>query len=274
MKFRVTVCLPASSQDDPQAALAAALLPYDWNTDPLTGRPGDNPQGTWDWWHVSSHDNLVVRPEYDGDPRLVHEPTWPSGEPRPREPLRCDGGPRGLLDLAGMRAISVAEAEATWAVWERFAARHPPAEPLPVIAARYGAQPGVPSPALDRARRDHLAQPLVQALAQYAARGGDPHWPNSFLLHDPVADFGCGRREYVERLAAWAIPTYALLTLDGRWTDASGDWPFGVPVPEDGDRSGAVSADSADTDAYWRLADAYLRGLPADALMVQVLCHT
>lgn len=279
MKFTVTVCLPASAQGDPRAAVAAALRPYDWNTDPLTGRPGDNPRGTWDWWHISSYDNLVVLPEFDGDPRLVHEPTWPSGEPRPREPLRCDGGPRGLLDLEGMRAVSVAEAEATWAVWERFAAQHPPAEPLAAIAARVGARPDEVSPELARARSEHLAQPLVQALAQHAAHGNDPHWPNSFLLHDPVAEFACGRQEYVDRVAAWAVPTYALLRLDGQWADAGTGWPPQAPRPGGPNGSGGPNgmvfgSDGTAGEAYWLLADAYLRALPADALMVQVLCHS
>jgi hypothetical protein len=257
-KFRVTVSLPASAQGDPTAAIAAAMRPFDLNS----GEDGYNPQGEWDWWHIFSYDNMVVRPEHDGDARLIHQPTWLNGEFRSRGPLRCDGGPRALLDLEGMRAISAADAAATWAVWARFSAEHPPAEPLSAFLARYGVASNVRSPDMDRAKREHLAQPLVQALAQYAITGGDERYPNSFALEDPVAFFSCGEHDYVERAAAMAVPTFALLTLDGQWTDPFNASPLGHFHP-----------DESEAAAYWRLADAYLRGLAEDALIVQLLCH-
>ncbi|WP_033821122.1 hypothetical protein [Kitasatospora sp. MBT63] len=132
-------------------------------------------------------------------------------------------------------------------------------------------QPGRPArvrggcparPPADRAKREHLAQPLVQALAQYAIGGGDRHYPNSYLTQDPVALFACGERDFVERAAATAVPTYALLTLDGQWADPWNVRSLGTPRPEE-----------SEPDAYWRLADAYLRELPEDALIVQLLCH-
>ncbi len=261
-KFRVTVCLPSAALDDPVAAIAAAMRPFDMNIDPATGQEGYNERGEWDWYHMSSYDNLLVRPEYDGDPRLLHESVRPNGEPRPRGPLRCDGGPRGLLDLNRMRAISAAEASATWAVWARFSAEHPPAEPLSAFLGRHGATLEVPSPGLDRAKAEHLAQPLVQALAQYAITAGDAHYPNSFVMRDPVAMFSCGEHDFVENEAALAVPTFALLTLDGQWTDSWNAGPLGQFRP-----------DESEAAAYWRLADTYLRNLPEDVLMVQLLCH-
>ncbi|WP_327066576.1 hypothetical protein [Kitasatospora sp. NBC_01302] len=261
-KFRVTVTLPAAAQADPLAAIAEAMRPFDMNVDPATGGDGFNPQGEWDWWQISSYDNLVVLPAHDGDPRLIHQAVRPNGEPRPRGSLRCDGGPRGLLDLDGMRAISAADAAATWAVWARFAAQHPPAEPRSAFLARYGVDAEAASPDLERAKREHLAQPLVQALAQYAVTGGDEHYPNSFVMHDPVALFSGTEQEYVERAAAVAVPTTALLTLDGQWADQWNARPLGEVRPEE-----------SEGGAYWRLADAYLRGLPEDALLVQLLCH-
>lgn len=261
-KFRVTVSLPPSAQGDPIAAIAAAMRPFDMNVDPVTGEDGYNPQGEWDWWYISSYDNLVVRAGHAGDPRLIHEPTAANGELRPRGSLRCAGGPRGLLDLEGMRAISAASAAATWAVWARFSAEHPPAEPLSAFLVRYGVASNVRSPGMDRAKREHLAQPLVQALAQYAIAGGDRHYPNSLALEDPVALFSCGEHDYVERAAAMAVPTFALLTLDGQWTSPWNASPLGHFRPGESEAA-----------AYWRLADAYLRGLAEDVLLVQLLCH-
>ncbi|MFB7115523.1 hypothetical protein [Streptomyces sp. NPDC056190] len=261
-KFVVTVCLPPSSHTDPVTAVTTAMRPFDMNIDPATGEAGYNPHGKWDWWHIGSYDNLVSCPEFDGDPRLIHQPTWPNGEPRPRGRLRCDGGPSGLLDLDGMRALSAKHAAATWAVWARFASEHPPAEPLSAFFARHGVTPGVHSPAFDQAKSEHLAQPLVQALAQYAVNGGDPHYPNHLVLQDPVALFACGEHEYVMRAAAHAVPTYALLTLDGRWADADDPRVLGEPRP-----------DESDDEAYGRLADDHLRRLAEDTVMVQVRCH-
>ncbi|MHA6759044.1 hypothetical protein [Streptacidiphilus sp. PAMC 29251] len=211
---------------------------------------------------MSSYDNLVVRPEHDADSRLLYQPTQPNGAPRPRGPLRCDGAPRGLLDLDGMRAISAADAEATWVVWARLAAEHPPAEPLSAFLSRHGATANDRSPQADLAKRDHLAQPLVQALAQYAISGEDKHYPNMFATMDPVAQFACGREKYVERTAVFAVPTAVLLTLDGQWTATWNARPLGEFRPGESEAS-----------AYWRLADAYLRGLDDDVLIVQLLCH-
>ncbi|GAA2999150.1 hypothetical protein GCM10020229_09360 [Kitasatospora albolonga] len=225
-KFRVTVCLPAVAAGDPAAAIAAAMRPFDRNVDPATGGEGHNPHGEWDWYQLVS----------------------------------CAS--RGSLDLEGMRAASVAAAAATWAVWARFSAEHPPAEPLSALIDRHGADPDLPSPALDRAKAEHLAQPLVQALAQYAVTAGDPAYPNGFVLRDPVAVFAAGEQDYLESGTELAVRTAALLTLDGQWAD---QWTAG-PL-------GTVRPDESQAAAYWRLADDYLRGLPDDALLAELRCH-
>ncbi|MEV4556350.1 hypothetical protein AB0K51_05040 [Kitasatospora sp. NPDC049285] len=253
-KFRLTVTLPAAAQEDVVAAIGAALRPFDINDGP----DGYNPDGEWDWWAISGEPNLVARPECAADPRLIRQDAPSGGESGPR----CDGGPRGLLDLDAMRALHAASAAATWAVWARFAAEHPPAEPLSAILARHGVTSWGASPEREAARREHLAQPLVQALAQYAVTGGDPHYPNSLVTQDPVALFAGEEREFVDRQAAVAVPTYALLTLDGQWADPANPAPLGPVLPGESEAA-----------AYWRLADAYLRGLPEDVLLVQVLCH-
>ncbi len=83
----------------------------------------------------------------------------------------------------------------------------------------------------DRAqnKRDHLAQPLVQALAQHALKAGDEHYPVAMITLDPVAHFACGEREYLARATSSALPTYALLTTDGHWSDPENPTPWAHP---------------------------------------------
>jgi hypothetical protein len=51
-------------------------------------------------------------------------------------------------------------------------------------------------------------------------------------------------------LAARSVPGWALVTLNGEWTDAD-----------------------ADADGYWERANSYLDGLDAEAVVVDLLCH-
>ncbi|MBC3844498.1 hypothetical protein GXW82_43235 [Streptacidiphilus sp. 4-A2] len=183
------------------------MRPYDIRIDPETGKEGCNPFGEWDWWHMSSNDSLVALPPYDGDPRLLFEPSLPSGEVRPRGPLRCDGGPRGLLDFEGMRAAAAARAAATWAA-------------------------------------SHVDGPA------------DLHSPTE---EQPQASISGDRSAFIERAAVLAVPTYALITLDGRWADPLDPSP--------------LQEQASPEEDYWPLADRYLLGLPEDVLVVQLLCH-
>ncbi|MEU6854319.1 hypothetical protein ABZ901_30860 [Actinacidiphila alni] len=191
-RFTVTVCLAgAAVGGDPLAALTVAMRPYDDEAGPESF----NEDGAWDSWAPGSDDNFVVLPAYGGDPRLFHAPHRPDNPSRPRDPCRCDGAPRGLLDLERMRETYLAEARVQW-------------------ASGLGVEPG--------ATED----------------------------------------EHLRRAAVVAVPTQALLLLDGRWADPSRLGPLGAPDP----------GESAD-DAYWRLADAYLRALPDDAFVAQLRCH-
>lgn len=113
-KFRINVCLKPCATHEVNAALTAAMAPFDINL----SDDDFNPEGEWDWWRIDAGhgDRFAVKPEHDGDPRLIHADD-------DREPLRCDGGPRGLLDFAATRQQAVDRAHAgqqdeaaTWAV--------------------------------------------------------------------------------------------------------------------------------------------------------------
>jgi hypothetical protein len=238
MKFFVTVCVPAERGADVPDAVRELLAPYDMR---------DQPDGRWDWYTIRG--DLPVRPEYDGHPLLVHNPVWPNGEPRAREPLRCDGGPVRMLDVAARRAEVASLARARWRAWQELAQRLPPAEPLSALLDRHATA--------EEARRAHLAQPLVQEVAQRAVRG-DALFPTRFAVEDPVAHFGDDTEDdYVDAVADFADFTFALLTTDGRWYDE-------LTVRDDGER---------DLAAYRRLRATCLDKLADDAFRVSVLCH-
>ncbi|WP_030435745.1 hypothetical protein [Actinoplanes subtropicus] len=256
-KFHVNVCLAPPAAGDVDAALAAAMAPFDHN---LTS--DGNPAGEWDWWCIDGGpgSRFAVRPEHDGDPRLVY------GDDE-AEPLRCDGGPRGLLDFPATRRHAVERARGEWRAqqhdFRRLVADHPGARPLTAFLARHEADPvGYPR---ERAVADHHAQPLVRALSHSSAWERYPSL-GVRMLHpdsDPITELTRDPQPDFDRAAAWAITAYALLTAAGQWIDPEQLGPFAAP--RDGE---------AATDAYVRQADAYLDTIGDDYLIVRLLCHS
>jgi hypothetical protein len=263
-QFRVSVCLPPAAPGKVRAALTAALAPFDMNR-PETG----NPDGHWDWWHIGAGDRFAVKPRHDGDPRLIHQNAWPGGAHREQLPLQCDGGPRALLDFGATRASAIAGARNSWQAeqqdWQRLVAGHPPALPLTAFLARHHADPlGYTR---EQATADHHRQPLIQAL-NHRPRDRYPHsYPNLAIWipdpsADPISHYTRDPQSDLDLAAAWAIPTFALLTTDGQWIDADQPGLFGRALPGE-DRPAA----------YARQATAYLDGLDGDCLIVRLLCH-
>lgn len=101
----VTVCLPPDAHLDLPAAIEEAMAPFDFNGD---HKPY---QGEWDlWWIGRPGEEFDVLPGHEDDPRLVRPPLDAWGKPRHWSPGQCDGGPRGLLDFPGMRALAARNA--------------------------------------------------------------------------------------------------------------------------------------------------------------------
>lgn len=264
-QFYLTVCLPPVPPGRVHAALAAALAPFDMN------RPADgNPDGRWDRWHIfAGDDQFAVKPRHDGDPRLIHQPTWPGGAPRERLPLRCDGGPRALLDFESTRASAIADARDIWQAeqqdWQRLVARHPPALPLSAFLARHDADPQ--GYTWVQAMTDHHRQPLIRALNHRPSDQYPESYPHLGIWilgpdADPISYYTRDPQTDLDLAAAWAIPAYALLTTDGQWLDADRPGPFGHPLPGEDQRT-----------AFARQATAYLDGLDGDCVIVVLLCH-
>lgn len=263
-QFYVSVCLPATPRPEVKGALAAALAPFDMNTP-----AGGNPDGRWDRWHIGAGESrFASKPEYDGDPRLIRERFWPGGGIREQVLLQCDGGPRALLDLDATRSNAVADARREWVAeqrdWERLVSLNPPAHPLTVFLARHRADPeGYPR---EQAVADHHSQPLIRALN--ARRGDDPYcYPNLAIWvlgpdSDPVTYYTRDPDADLAAAAAWAVPTYALITVDGQWIDVDHPGPFATALPGE-DASGA----------YARHATAYLDSLDGGCVIVRIRCH-
>jgi hypothetical protein len=264
-KFHLNVCLPPTAPEGIQAALDAVMAPFDFN---LASTPEGNPDGEWDWWRIDAgdEDRFVVRPEYDGDPRLIHQPAGSGGQARERQALRCDGGPRALLDFDAARAAAVARARARWQAQQRDFARlvadHPPAHPLAAFLRRHLADPvGYPR---EQAVADHHAQPLVRALnrqsvwERYPSLGLWVLGPES----DPITEFTRDLQPDLDTAAAWALAAAALLTLDGQWIEHDRPGPFTDVLP-----------DETASIAYARQSTAYLDALDPDCVIVRLLCH-
>ncbi|MFE5592762.1 hypothetical protein [Streptomyces sp. NPDC056549] len=229
----VTVCLPPCEPGELRPALAAAMAPFEY--DAQTGKPDEEWQGEWDYWFVDAYGwDLTVRPGHEDDPRIVRDADAPS---RPRS--LCDGGPKGLLDLDTGRVAAAREAGERWDAWQVFAAGFPPSLPYAHFARRAAEDPGCTQ---DRVVADFGAQPLIRALDQ------DPSLEERFSW-DPVAWFGEDRAAFVERAEADVLPSFALLTLDGRWLDGSSH-PANVRF------------------------NAYIDGLPDSTLLVRLMYHS
>ncbi|GAA1972380.1 hypothetical protein [Catenulispora subtropica] len=260
-KFRINVCLPASATADVEVALTTAMAPFDMNLS-----ADYNPDGMWDWWRIDAGEDqrFVVKPEHDGDPRLIHSD--PDAVGYQRQPLRCDGGPRGLLDFNASRREALAQALSQWEAeqqdFQRLVADHPPAHPLTEFLARHAADPDIYP--REQAVADHHTQPLVQALNHGSAWDRYPNlglWvlgPNS----DPISSFTQDPQPGFAHAEAWAIMATALLTLNGEWIESDQLGSFtDVRTGED------------KYDAYARQATDYLAALDDDCIIVRLLCH-
>ncbi|MYV42348.1 hypothetical protein GT030_26640 [Streptomyces sp. SID1328] len=236
-KERVTVCVPRCEPGDLPEVIGAAMVPYEY------GRraPGEPEVETWwDYWRIDGGGcEFRVVAGHEDDARLVRATHTLSGEPRDLPLSLCDGGPRGLLDLETPRARAAAEARGAFEAWRAFAAGYPPVRPSGYFWARHYADPeGYPVP---QAVEDYRTQPALVALADRPELedlvGGDP-------AARLVGDLGTYMREAADQ----ALPTNALLTLDGRWLVIAG--------PE-----------------RYRYFNEYLDSRTPDTMVVRVLYH-
>ncbi|MFJ3789614.1 hypothetical protein [Kitasatospora sp. NPDC090091] len=201
-----------------------------------------NRNGKWDGYRIggprSAH--FLHRPDALGDPRLITVQYEDTGEEGEVAALRCDGGPRALLDFDALREDEGRRAGERHDWWTALVDGLPEARPWGDFLARNRADgSGYP---LDRAREDYNAQARCRAALGSEEFG---HWPGEFAV---------SREQYVARARDAAVPGDALLRPDGTWLEP-----------------GAAAED--DRAAYLRAANAFLDGLDGDAVLVAVHCH-
>lgn len=210
-----------------------------------------NPQSKWDWWVIGGRwtGYFAVKPEHDGDPRLI------TGRPgtfgNRAEGGRVDGGPRGLLDFDRLRNTKAKEAGEQYDRWTRLVDGLPEALPWSHFHDRYQAdRNGYP---IQRARADYASQPRVQATRQ----SEEFTW-----LDCVIASFSVSRDEYMQQAADGAVPGFAYLGLDGVW-QAPGEMGW----------FGMSSDAEADRVVYRRRMNELLDGLDPAVILVAVDCH-
>lgn len=245
----VTVCLaPATvgetdvdaAGSDVQQRLAVVMAPH---------KMDEGVDWKWDGWAIAApavSGGYRVRPEHVGDPLLVQHSAASAFDDG-----RCAGGPKFMLDLDADRHLEREAAARRWSQWQDLVDRSPRADPLRHFLDRRG-----PGYDLDQAHLDHARQPLVTLWL--AGSGLAPGTVELSQGTDPVTVFGYDREDYLARCVSTAIPTGALLDLEGVWIDEETFGDFG---------------DHSSFERYFLYADDYIERLAPDVVVVQVYIH-
>ncbi len=215
----------------------------------------------YDFWKIFGGDKeagLPLRPEADGDPRVIRESSYMGGGYRPEFPGRCDGAPRGLLDFDIDESPAARVAASEWLRWNSFIAQYPPIRALrDFIADHAGKAVGE---RIKSARAEFSAQSAIRAYCDSLGLDG-----SRFLWQfddEPVAHFGRNLALYVEQRISLKITTDSLVKLDGEWLDL-GDSRQADPL--------LISVERGELEKVYRVqARAYLHSLPADCTLVRV----
>lgn len=209
-----------------------------------------NPERKWDYWRIGGRwrNYFVAR---EAVPNLIRsERSWDSPAEGPVvDRLRVDGGPIGSLDFDVMRDEWAATQLARFDRWREIVAEHgePPAWRDLMGLRDLGEMD------MDTARRTYNTHPAI-----VEARNADiSGWGEG-----PEEEFGTTREEF-ERLARLAaVPSYALVTLDGEWMAPGQMGWFGMSSDEAGER-----------EAYRIEANRYLESLDPSVLLVVLDLH-
>lgn len=209
--------------------------------DPESGRAymltTSNPEGLWDYWRIGGRWGGYFRLKADAPGVIKGARGWDSpgarfNAGRDEKGLRADGGMRGIIDLAAMRADAAEVAHAEYDAWEALVTPDLPAD---VIAktkpwSHYAGLAKLDEITWDEARSRYSSQLAIKAARQ--AGVADP-WGGCV-----IEKFLPPREEYVANAVAAAVPAYALVTLDGEWIAPGRMGWFGMSSDGPGEQAG------------------------------------
>lgn len=208
-----------------------------------------NPDSKWDWYVVGGRwgNHFWVKPEFVGDPRLVvgEQPAIGGFEPQPD---RCDGGPKGLLDIQGMREAQGKAAGEAWDKFQAVIAPHPPIKGWPEFVEEVKAG----NRTIESARELYYAQPAIKALQ------------GAQLLdwNTGEEEFECARQTFVARAEATAVPGFATV-YKGKWIAPGEMGWFAVSTETESSKAGYGEyvnglIDDASDETYLTLVDCHI----------------
>ncbi|WP_190173302.1 hypothetical protein [Streptomyces mirabilis] len=255
--------MPAEAGGDVDAALAAALAPFDMDSD----NPVD--RGMWDSWTIrggSDGHGFAVGAGHWNDPRLIHDmPRW-DGTPLPSVPGVCAGGPRGLLDFTRPTAAAERTLGASWDLWQELSAAHPPAVPLADFVHRWRTDPeAFPGDQYGEAMfAAYREQAPIQAYLDHPFSLGRGWLSFPEPSEHPVIAFEGGRADYLRPAADMKLWHRDVLTPDGWWIEPDGHAVHGACDPDDCPHTAPTIGPKTEL---------YLASLPEDTLLIRLHCH-
>ncbi|MEU6234341.1 hypothetical protein [Kitasatospora sp. NPDC047058] len=261
---RVTVCLPAEAAGDIVGALDEALAPFYLDTD-------DNPadRGMWDSRRIlggSDGTGFAIAAGREDDPGLVHDEPRNDGTPCPSAPGVCAGGPRALLDFSQPLAASERAVSASWDLWHRLSAVHPPAVPLADFVDRWENDEFPGDRWGDEMFAAYRGQPLIQAYLDHPHSLGWGFLGFPFQKEHPVIHYEGDREAYIREFTDRYPPNTDVLTLDGWWLEGGSNAVHATCDP-------AECPHERPGPAVWPGSEAYLAALPGDTILVRLRCH-
>lgn len=209
----------------------------------------DNPKGKWDYWRIGGRWGGFFTASSVGDPRLFRpERAWDSPDVLPKD--SCDGGPKELLDLDGMRERAASKARDEYEKWAKVVECTPEARPWREFADMIGVIDGYTR---EQAQLEYRTQPRMVALEGTDFAG---------MWDCPIAAYQKPERVFVELARANAVPGFAVVTVEGKWMAPGEMGWFGCSTDTESQRIG-----------YLETANAYIDSLPDSTYLIAVDCH-
>lgn len=228
---------------------------YDAETDRAYSMSTYNPDSKWDYWRIGGRWGGYFRFKEgceDQVKEFMPEHGWDSSPDF--DPRSCDGGPKGALDLDGVREDRVREFLDRVREFETLVAGTPEALPWKAFCERAEAEEDY---SWSQAREDYGSQSRVRRIRESES--------DFRYMGDAIGSYQLDARELkiqTEIARASAVPGYAVVTLEGKWMAPGEMGWFGMSSESESDKIG-----------YLEVANAYIESLPDEVYLIALDCH-